>query len=115
MCSPFVRSSSPTAGRGTSLINSSDWVGGSSSDGATSDWISIFFWRATGKCGGSSSVYTSEMFELIENRLYAYADDSTLLAVVCKPGDRPAVAASINRDLARIQEWCNHWCMIVKS
>ena len=41
MCSPFVGSSSPTAGRGTSLMNSSDWVGGSSSDGATSDWISI--------------------------------------------------------------------------
>ena len=25
---------------------------------------------------------TSEMFELVENRLYAYTDDSTLLAVV---------------------------------
>ena len=34
-------------------------------------------------------------------------------AVVRKPADRPAVAASRNRDLARIQEWCNHWCMIV--
>ena len=41
------------------------------------------------------------------------ADDSTLLAVVRKPADRPAVAASVNRDLARIQEWCNHWCMIL--
>ena len=30
-----------------------------------------------------------------------------------KPADRPAVAASINRDLARIQEWCNHWYMIL--
>ena len=49
----------------------------------------------------------SKMFELVENRLFAYADDSTLLA------DRPAVAASLNRDLARIQEWCNHWCMIL--
>ena len=46
----------------------------------------------------------------MENRLYAYADDSTLLAVVRKPADRPAVAAS--RDLARIQVWCNHWCMV---
>ena len=27
-------------------------------------------------------LYTSEMFELVENRLYAYADDYTLLAVV---------------------------------
>ena len=47
---------------------------------------------------------TSEMFELVENRLYAYADYSTLLAVVRKPADRPAVAALLNRDLARIQE-----------
>ena len=52
------------------------------------------------------------MFELVENRLFAYADDSMLLAVVCKPADRSAVAASLKRDLARIQEWCNHWCMI---
>ena len=52
------------------------------------------------------------MFELIENRLNASADDSTVLAVVRKPADRPAVAASLNRDLARIQEWGNHLCMI---
>ena len=49
-------------------------------------------------------LYTSEMLELVENRLFAHADDSTLLAVVRKPADRPAVAASLNRELARIQE-----------
>ena len=53
------------------------------------------------------------MFELVENRLFAYADDSTLLVVVRKPTDRPAVAASLNRKLPSIQEWCNHWCMIL--
>ena len=53
------------------------------------------------------------MFELVENRLYAYADGSTLLAVVHKPAHRPAAAASLDRDLARIQEWCNAWCMIL--
>ena len=53
------------------------------------------------------------MFEPVENRLHAYADDSTFLAVVCKPADRPAVAVTLNRDLARIQEWCNNWCMIL--
>ena len=58
-------------------------------------------------------LYTSEMFELVENRLFADADDSTLLAVVSKPTDRPAVAASLNRDLARIQERCKHWCLIL--
>ena len=49
-------------------------------------------------------LYTREMFELMGNRLSAYADDSTLLAVVRKPADRPAVAASLNMDLARILE-----------
>ena len=58
-------------------------------------------------------IYTSEMFELIENRLFAYADDSTLMAIVRKLADRHAVAASLNMDLARIQECCNHWCMIL--
>ena len=60
-------------------------------------------------------LYTSKMLELVENTLYAYADDFTLPAVVRKPADRPAVAASRNRDLARIHEWCNHWCMILNS
>ena len=53
------------------------------------------------------------MFELVENRLYTYADDSTLMAVIPKPADRPVVVASLNKVLARIQEWCNHWCMIL--
>ena len=48
-----------------------------------------------------------------ENRLFAYADDSTLLPVVRKPAERPAVAPSFNWDLDRIQEWCNHRCMIL--
>ena len=30
-----------------------------------------------------------------------------------KPEDRSTVAASLNKDLARIQEWLNHWCMIL--
>ena len=58
---------------------------------------------------------TSEMFELVENRLFAYADEFTLLADVRKPADRPAVAASLNRDLVRIQEWCNHRFMILNT
>ena len=56
----------------------------------------------------SSLFYASEMIERVDNSLYAYADDSTLLVVVHKPADRPVAAASINRDLARIQEWYNH-------
>ena len=58
-------------------------------------------------------LYTSEMFELVENRLYAYADDFTLLAVVRKTTDGPAGAASLYREFARYQQWCNHWSMIL--
>ena len=53
------------------------------------------------------------MFELVESRLYAYADDSTLIAAVRKPAEWPAVAASINFDFTRIQEWYNQQCMIL--
>ena len=35
------------------------------------------------------------------------------LGCVRKPADRPAVAASLNRDLARILDWCNRWCMLL--
>ena len=84
-------------------------------EGAASEWIPIISGVPQGSVLGALLfiLFTSEMFELVENRLFAYADDSTLLAVVRKPADRPAVAASLNRDLARIQEWCNHWCMIL--
>ena len=40
---------------------------------------------------------TSESLELVKNRLYAYADGSTLLAVVRKLAVRPTVADSHNR------------------
>ena len=58
-------------------------------------------------------IYTSEMFELVENRLFAYADDSILLAVVRKPADRPAVAAFFNRDFAGFRSGTIKWCMIL--
>ena len=84
-------------------------------DSAASEWIPIISGMPQGSVVGPLLFiqYTREMFEPVENRLFAYTDDSTLLAVVRKPTDRPAVAASLNRDLARIQEWCNHWCMIL--
>ena len=84
-------------------------------DGATSEWTPIISGVPQGSvlCPLLFILYTSEMFELLENRLNAYDDDSTLVAVVRKPADRPAVAASLIRYLARIQELYNHWCMIL--
>ena len=94
------------------LSNRRQWV---VVDGATSERIPIVSgvpqWSVLGPL--LFIIYTSEMFELVKNRLFACDDDSILLVVVRKPADRPAVAASLNRDLASIQEWCNHWCMIL--
>ena len=47
-------------------------------------------------CSFMFILYISEMFDLVVNRLYAYVDYSTLLTVVRKPADRPAVAASLS-------------------
>ena len=60
-------------------------------------------------------LHTTERFELVENRLYAYmlVIPHYCMAAIRKPADRPAVAASLNRDLAKIQEKCNHWCLIL--
>ena len=66
-------------------------------DGDTGQWTPIISGVPQGSVLGPLLfiLYTSEMFELVENRLYAYADVSTLLAVVHKPADRIAVAASL--------------------
>ena len=51
------------------------------------------------------------MWSGLENRLVAYADDATLIASVPSPLMRPVVAASLNRDLAKISSWCKMWGM----
>ena len=56
-------------------------------------------------------LYTSELFSILENKLIGYADDSTLMAVVPSPGARVRVAESLNRDLVRVNAWCDLWGM----
>ena len=60
-------------------------------DGATSAVIPIVSGVPQGSvlCPVLFILYTNEMLEPVENRLYAYADDFTLLAVIRKPADRP--------------------------
>ena len=67
-------------------------------DGGASEWISIISGVPLGSVLGPLLfiLYISEMFELVENRLVAYTDESTLLAVVHKSADRPAVVSSFN-------------------
>ena len=56
-------------------------------------------------------LYTSELFSILENKLIGYADDSTLMAVVPSLGARVTVAESLNRDLVRVNAWCDFWGM----
>ena len=56
-------------------------------------------------------LYTSELFFILENKLIGYADDSTLMAPVPSRDARVTVAESLNRDLVRVNAWCDIWGM----
>ena len=47
-------------------------------------------------------LYTAELLSVVENKLYGYADYSTLVAVVPSPGERVAVSESMKRDLNKV-------------
>ena len=52
-----------------------------------------------------------ELFSFVENKLYGYAGDSTLVAVVTSPGEGVAVAESLNRGLHRVSISHDLWGM----
>ena len=54
-------------------------------------------------------LYSSDLPTILGNTLVSYADDSTLLAEEPEPGKRVLAVLSINRDLARIIDWCKRW------
>ena len=56
-------------------------------------------------------LYTQDMWVGLENQLIAYADDATLIADVPNPTQRQSVSESMNRDLAKINDWCKLWGM----
>ena len=54
-------------------------------------------------------LYTAELFSILENKLYGYADDSNLVAVMPSPDGRVAVTESLNSDLNRDRMCCDLW------
>ena len=54
------------------------------------------------------------MWTGLENQVIAYADDATLIAVVPSPDQRQLVSDSLNRDLAKVNDWCKLWGMELK-
>ena len=82
-------------------------------DGCRSKLVNVVSGVPQGSVSGPSVVplVTAELFSIVENQLYCYADDSTLVAVVPSPGERVAVSESMNRNLNRASVWCNLWGM----
>ena len=51
-------------------------------------------------------VHCTAFLHIVENKLYGYADNSTLVAVVPSPGERVVVSESMNRVLNMVSVWC---------
>jgi hypothetical protein len=54
-------------------------------------------------------VFFDSLFDVVENNLSVFADDSTLWAPIASDKDREIVAASLNRDLVKIRAWAKAW------
>ena len=54
-------------------------------------------------------LYTAELFSTLENKLYGYADDFSLVAVIPSPNGTVAVTESLNRDLNIVSMRCDLW------
>ena len=65
-------------------------------------------------CSVGVGGYTAELFSIVENKLYGYADDSTLVAVVSSPGEKVALSECLNHDLNRVNVWSDLWRMKLK-
>ena len=63
-------------------------------DGSSSDSVDVVSGVPQGSVLGPLLfvLYTRDMFEVVENMMFNYADDSTLVATVKCPGDRQRVA-----------------------
>ena len=56
-------------------------------------------------------LYAAELFSIVENKLYGYADDSTLVSDTPSLCERVVVKESMNLDLNRVSVWCDLWGM----
>ena len=82
-------------------------------DGHYGEWRSVISGVPQGSVFGPLLfiMYTHDMWIGLENQLVAYADDATLIVVIPSPYHRHLVSESLNRDLAKIYDWCSLWGM----
>jgi hypothetical protein len=82
-------------------------------NGSFSDWHDVRSGVPQGSVLGPILfiIFTADIFRELENELFCYADDSTLMRIINSPIQRPSACDSLNRDLSRISEWCESWGM----
>lgn len=82
-------------------------------DGQHGEWRNVISGVPQGSVLGPLLfiLYTRDMWVGLENQLTAYADDATLIGVIPSPNHRHLVSESLNRDLAKIHDWCSLWGM----
>ena len=56
-------------------------------------------------------LFPADLGDNLENKIVSYADDTSFFARISNPSERISVARSLNRDLAKIQSWCELWGM----
>ena len=56
-------------------------------------------------------LFTSGMWDCVSNRLEAYADDTTLSAIIDPPEHRAEQIDPLNTNLSNIVSWCEAWGM----
>ena len=54
-------------------------------------------------------VFINDLFNVVDNNLDVFADDSSLWAIVRSLDERTAVADSLNADLTAIEAWAATW------
>jgi ribonuclease P/MRP protein subunit RPP40 len=55
--------------------------------------------------------FINDAFDVVDNHLDVFADDSTLWAEIPSQEHRAAVAASLDKDLAALNTWAERWLM----
>ena len=78
-------------------------------DGSCSKLVNVVSGVPQGSVLGPqlSLLYISELFSIVDNRLYSYSDDSTLVDVVRSPAERVVVTESMNCGRNRVSVWCD--------
>ena len=86
-------------------------------DGKCSEWHDVASGVPQGSVLGPLlfTVYTSDLLQITNHPVFAYADDVTIVATVDDLSQRPSVNRSLNMDLRRISDWCSSWNMTLNA